>query len=90
MGNVDASIIDYAKTQKNGQLTTEGFTKSLQGMTLGAKAAAIGMKALAIAGNILVFTAVSKGIQLAIEAIDNYVHRVEKAKEALSVNKNTL
>lgn len=86
MGDVDTSIIEYAKTQKNGQLTTEGFTKSLQGMTLGAKAAAIGIKALAIAGNIIVFAAMSKGIQLAIEAIDNYVHRVEKAKEALSTS----
>jgi glucan-binding YG repeat protein len=86
MGDVDASIITYAKTQKNGQLTTEGFTKSLQGMTLGAKAATIGMKALAVAGNILVFAAISKGIQLAIESIDNYVHRVEKAKEALSTS----
>lgn len=84
MGDVDVSIIEYAKTQKNGQLTTEGFTKSLHGMTLGAKAAKIGMQALATVGTMIAFAVISKGIELAVTAIDNYVHRVDKAKEALS------
>lgn len=60
------------------------YNNSLKSMTLGAKAAAIGMKALAIAGNIIVFAAISKSIQLAIGAIDDYIHRVDNAKEALN------
>lgn len=81
-----ASVDDVIVANKAARQTAIDYNSSLKSMTLGAKAAAIGMKALAIAGNILVFTAISKGIQLAVEAIDNYVHRVEKAKEALSTS----
>ena len=41
------------------------------------------LRSLSIAGNIIAFTAIAKGIQLATTAIDNWIHRVEKANEAM-------
>ena len=41
------------------------------------------MKALSVVGNMIVFTLIAKGIQLAATAIDNYIHRVDNAKDAL-------
>ena len=81
MENIDDRIIDYAKTCKNGEMTTEGFKASLDTMSLSAKAGTIALKALATAGNMIVMLAISKAIQLAVEAIDNYVHRLDIAKE---------
>lgn len=37
MGNVDSSIIKYAKTCKNGEMTSKGFEQSLKGISLSAK-----------------------------------------------------
>lgn len=91
-------IAKYAQATQGQIRSTEGviaannaardsaiqYNAALKAQTLGAKAAAIGLKALIIAGNMLLFMAISKGIQLVAEAIDNYVHRTEKAAEALS------
>ncbi len=90
MGDVDSSIVNYAKTCKNGELTTEGFTAALKQQTLGAKAATVATKALAMAGNMLVAWAVTKGIELAVKAIDDYIHRLDNAKEALSNTQSEL
>lgn len=56
---------------------------ALKQQTLSFKAATAASKAFAIAGNMLAFWAISKGIQLAATAFDNYIHKVEKAKEAM-------
>ena len=53
IGNVDERIINYAKTCKNGELTTKGFTSSLEGMTIGAKAGQVALKGLALVGKML-------------------------------------
>ncbi len=53
MENVDQRIIDYAKTCKNGEMTTEGFKASVEGMTLSAKAGKVALQALAMAGNMI-------------------------------------
>lgn len=80
-GEVDERIVNYAKTCKNGQLTTEGFTKALKQQTLGAKAAAVGMQALAMAGNMLAFWAITKVLELAVKGIDELAHSAEHCKE---------
>ncbi len=82
-GEVDERIVNYAKTCKNGELTTEGFTASLKQQTLASKAAAVGMQAFAMAGNMLAMWAISKGIEVAAKAFDNYIHSVEIAREKL-------
>lgn len=83
LGDVDSRIVNYAKTCKNGELTTKGFTSSLGEMTLGAKAATVVTKALAVAGNMLLIWGISKVFEIAVSSINNYIHRVEKAREKL-------
>ena len=84
MKDVDQRIINYAKTCKNGELTTEGFTTSIEGMSLSAKAGKAVLQTLAAAGNMVVFVLLSKGIELAVNGIDNWIHRVEKSNEAMN------
>ena len=62
MENVDQRIIDYAKTCKNGQMTTEGFKTSVEGMTFSAKAATVATKALSVALNMVAFFAITEAI----------------------------
>ena len=83
MENVDQRIIDYAKTCKNGELTTEGFKASIDNMSFSAKAGTVALKALSIAGNIAVSMLVVKGLELAVKCIDNLIHKSEKAREKL-------
>ena len=84
MKDVDQRIINYAKTCKNGELTTEGFTTSIEGMSLSAKAGKAVLQSLATAGNMAFFVLLSKGIELAVNGIDNWIHRVEKSNEAMN------
>lgn len=60
MENVDQRIIDYAKTCKNGEMTTEGFKASIDTMSFSAKAGKVALQALAMAGNMLAMWAFSK------------------------------
>ncbi len=83
MGGVDKRITDYAKTCKNGELTTEGFKKAMGNMTLSAKAGKLALEALSTAGNMLAGFLIMAGFQAAATAIDNYIHRVEKANSAM-------
>lgn len=82
LGGVDDRILNYAKTCKNGEMTTQGFKTSLEGMTLSAKAGQVALKGLAIAGNMLAGVLIAKGFELVAKEIDKYVNRIEKAKEA--------
>lgn len=79
IGNVDSSIIKYAKTCKNGEMTSKGFEQSLKGISLSAKIGKAALQALASIGNALVDWLV----QAAVTAIDNWIHRVDKANEAM-------
>lgn len=81
MENVDQKIIDYAKTCKNGEMTTEGFKKSVEGMTLSAKAGQIALEGLRIAGSMIAMWAISKGIELAVKGTDELAHSAEHCKE---------
>lgn len=88
LGGVDDSIVNYAKTCKNGEMTTEGFKASIEGMTLSAKAATLATKAFSMILNMVAYALIAKGIELAATAIDNYVHRVEKANEAIEESRS--
>lgn len=83
MENVDQRIIGYAKTCKNGEMTTEGFKASVEGMTFSAKAGAVALKALSIAGNMIVMWAITKGIELLVKGIDNLIHKAENAQKEI-------
>lgn len=82
--NVDQRIIDYAKTCKNGEMTTEGFKASIDTMSFSAKAGKVALQALAMAGNMLAMWGITEVIQLATTAINNWIHRVEKANEVMN------
>lgn len=64
-------------------LSEEALTRATNTMTVGAKVASMTFKALSIAGNIIAFTAIIKGIELVVRGFDNWIHRVEKANEAM-------
>ncbi|EOS33457.1 hypothetical protein C807_00296 [Lachnospiraceae bacterium 28-4] len=66
---------------KGAIIETDALTAAQYSSTLAARAQAIALKALSIAGNMILFTIIAKGIQLATTAIDNWIHRVEKARE---------
>ena len=79
-GEIDQRIIDYAKTCKNGEMTTKGFKASIDSMSFSAKAGQVALKALFIAGNMFAMWAITKGIELAVKGIDNLIHASEKEK----------
>ena len=76
-------IQNYVKSAKNGKLTTEAFKNSLNSVTKASKIGEVALKGLAMAGNMLAFWAITKGIELAVNALDNFINRAENAREAL-------
>lgn len=85
MKNVDQKIIDYAKTCKNGEMTTEGFTASVENMSFSAKTGKIALGALATAGNMLAMWVISKGVELIVKGIDNLANASKHAAESAQV-----
>ncbi|RKJ52298.1 hypothetical protein D7X25_15595 [bacterium 1XD42-8] len=81
MGNVDSSIVHYAKTCKNGEMTTSGFKESINSLSLSAKAGKLALHALSMAGNI----AVSIGISKLIEGI-YHLTKLAKLQEKFPTN----
>lgn len=75
-------IQSYVKSVKNGELTTEGFNKSIGNLSIGAKAGQVALKGLAMAGNMLVSLGISAIISLAVKGLDNLVHAADNAKES--------
>ncbi len=69
------------ESSHGAEVQIERVTAAQKASTLAAKAQSVALKATSIAGNMIIFAAISKGIQLATTAIDNWFHRVEKARE---------
>lgn len=78
MENVDQRIIDYAKTCKNGEMTTAGFKASIDTMSLSAKAGKVALQALAMAGNMLAGIAIS----FLIKELGEFINKSKRASEA--------
>lgn len=72
------------QTENGAILSTETLTYAQNKMTLSAKAGQVALKGLAIAGNMVASFLIAKGIQLAVKAIDDYVHAVENATDKLN------
>lgn len=70
------------KTNNGLVLSEKTMTQATNTMTLSAKAATVATKALAIAGNMIAMWAITKGISIAVEKINDFIHSVDKAKEA--------
>lgn len=104
-GNKQNQVIaKYAESTKGQIRNTEGiisaneiarestvkYNNELKNLTIGAKAASIGIKALSLAGNMIVMALISKGIELAVQAIDDYIHRIENIKKAAEEAKSSI
>ena len=77
----NAETIALIESFNGLEVQTERVTAAQKASTLAAKAHSAALKAASIAGNMILFTAVTKGIELVVKGFDNYIRRVEKAAE---------
>lgn len=88
MGGAANTLDTFNEKQKEVRKGLQNTVDSFSAASLKGKALGVVFQGLSIAGNMLLFAAVSKGMELAANAIDNYIHRVEHAKETLRETKN--
>lgn len=74
---------DLVNANQAARNTALAHNAALEKQTMSAKAGKIAMSGLAMAGNMFVDMLITKGIELAVTAIDKYVNRVKYAKEAM-------
>lgn len=74
---------DLIKANDAARKSALDHNNAIKAQTLSAKAGKAALQTLATAGNMLAGFLISKGIEIAATAIDNYVHRVEKANDAM-------
>lgn len=72
---------NVSTANQNARASAIAHNKALEQQTLGAKASKLALSALATVGNMFLSWAFTKGIELAVTAIHNYVNRVEIARE---------
>ena len=98
------SVISYISGIKDGTIAIEDNVSALQGyqsylkststsLTLAdvkTKALSVSMKVLSTIGWMAIFTAASWAIGKGIEAIENYIHRLDNAKETLASTESDL
>lgn len=80
----NAETFALIESYHGAEVQIERVTAAQKASTIAAKAHSAALKVASIAGNMILFAAISKGIQLATTAIDNWIHRVEKANEAMN------
>lgn len=77
------SLDDVKNAQNAAKQSAIAYNNGLKQMTIGAKTANIALEGLKMAANMIAGMLIAEGIQLAVTAIDNYIHRVDKANEAM-------
>lgn len=82
LGGLDTGMVSYLSTCDNGSATMAGYSKSIENVSIKAKAASVAMKGLSIAGNMLLGLGMGMLIQGGLTWIDNYIHRTERLIEA--------
>lgn len=65
---------------KGGVVSTEALNNAVKRSTMVSEAGQAALKGLASAGSMVALWAVDKGIEMAVTALSNYIHRVEIAK----------
>ena len=71
------------KANQEARASALAHNEAIKAQTLSAKASKVALQALATVGNILAGFIITKALQAAVTAFDNYIHRVEKANEAM-------
>lgn len=77
------SLDDVKNAQNAAKQSAIAYNNRLEQMTIGAKAANIALKGLAVVGNAVASFLAAFAFQAVITGIDNYIHRVDNAKDAL-------
>lgn len=72
---------NLTKVGKSVILSEKAIADASNNLTIGARAAKLGLDALSMAGNMILITLISKGIELAIKAIDDSIHHIENIKK---------
>ena len=81
---IQTDLTTFNETSEKGAVSMGSLKAAISGTTVAAKAGSIALKGLAVAGNMLIFLAITKTIELAANAISDYINRVEIAKEAMT------
>ena len=79
---------EASDTAKSVVAQANGNTVALENLTKSSRAAAFGMSLAATAGNMLIGVLVSMGIQAAVNAISNWIHAADIAKEEISKSRS--
>lgn len=88
-GELDDSIVNFAEKCNGSKMFLEDFEKALGGVDLKAKALTLGFNALSVAANMVASYLIAQAAAWTVTAIDNYIHRVEKAKETMEESIDT-
>lgn len=79
----NAETVALIESSNGLEVQTERVTAAQKASTIAAKAHSAALKAASIAGNMIAFAVITKGIELVVKGFDNWIHRVEKANEAM-------
>lgn len=74
------ATLDLISSAKDGAVSTEALNNAVKRSTMVSEAGQAALKGLASAGSMVALWAVDKGIEMAVTALSNYIHRVEIAK----------
>lgn len=84
LSNSSIALQDYVKNLGDGKASIKGFFSSITGYKNAITALkGFGMQFLVTAGQMVAVWAISKAVDLAVEAVNNYVNRVEIAKDKM-------
>lgn len=83
INQIKTDLTTFNETSKSSTVSLGSLKAAINGTTISAKAGAAALKGLSIAGNMIIFLAITKTIEFAVKSIDDYIHRVEIAKEAM-------
>ncbi|MDE7016039.1 MAG: hypothetical protein K2P65_00490, partial [Lachnospiraceae bacterium] len=78
-----ASVDDVKRANEQARDAAIAHNKALQAQTFSAKAGKAALQALATAGNMIAFALIGKGIELAAKKLDDWIHKTEKANDAM-------
>ncbi len=69
---------------KGAIVEIEALATAQQASTIKAKAYSAALKTVSIAGNMVLFAFIGKGLELVVKGFDNWIHGAEKANEAMN------
>ncbi len=79
--NLDERVLAYANSTDAANMSIKGFTAFLNQNTLAAKASKIALQGVALAGNMFVGWAISKGLEVVTTKLTETIHASEIAEE---------